>query len=368
VQTQQWINTSRQYDKKSLQHANTQYYAHHITLVRNIPELGWRMHILLDKRTIQQSIRNTLIAAVSAYAFLCMVLFYFILRRRQHKEAMTAQRALKAAHMHLEEKVARRTTELQAANDQLTQEIQERQKAEKDLRAAQEDLVQAAKLAVIGQLAAGITHELNQPLAAMRVFADNAQRFLAAQKYAATQENLEHIIHLTDRMAKITQQLRAFAKKSPKEETSAHLQHTIDNAIMLLATTHKTMPVTLDLPTTPIFVMINSVRLEQVLVNLLRNALEAVQTDPQIHISADMNENSVTLTIQDNGPGIDPAILPMIFDPFFSSRTEGLGLGLAISLSIIRDAGGQLSAKNLPDGGVCMQIILRRETHASHAD
>lgn len=339
----------------------------YLHLTRDIPQQKWQIHYFLDTAPIRVNVQKTLIAVSLGYAFILLLILYLVLRRRRTRELYVAQEALKMAHTELEERVAQRTQQLQVANTRLTEQIAERQKAEKELRAAQDDLIQAAKLAVLGQMAAGMTHELNQPLAAMRLLAENAQHFLQKNQYPQAGQNLQHIIELTARMATITQQLRAFSRKTPADPVPASIKHALENTLMLLSPLLKdnTGLIQLYNVSNDSKVFIDEVRFEQVLVNLLHNAIDASKTQPEPRVDVWMEESRdwVTLRICDNGPGIREQDLPHVFDPFFSTKPsgEGLGLGLAISLSIIRDAGGQLEALNRTEGGCEMRILLRKK-------
>ncbi|WP_153112105.1 sensor histidine kinase [Propionivibrio limicola] len=294
-------------------------------------------------------------------------------RRRLLKERLAAREALQKAHDELERKVEERTLDLSATNQQLQTEIAERVRAEQTLRAAQDELIQAGKLAVIGQLSAGIVHELNQPLAALRTLSGNAVRFLERGNEQTARDNLERIGQLVDRMGQITGQLKAFARKSSGKAAPVDLRQVVANAIALLEQRFRTSRIRLtrNFPDTPLTVLCDGNRLEQVIINLIGNALDAMLDQPEeqrrelgIEISAEISstprENAVRLTVRDHGPGLSPEAIARLFEPFFTTKDAGvgLGLGLAISTGIVNDYGGTLSGENHPDGGAVFILTL----------
>jgi two-component system C4-dicarboxylate transport sensor histidine kinase DctB len=300
----------------------------------------------------------------------------------------------------LNERVAERTADLSQANDQLKKEVSERTRAEQDLRAAHDELIQASKLAALGQMAAGITHELNQPLAALRSFSDNTRVLLERGDQASARENLEAIAALTERMGKITNQLKLFVGRARPRSARAPLGKALRNVLALLQKRLQGVDVTLTVVDAeaevgaqtrtqtrtrfdpsgehPEFVAnCDDLRLEQVLINLLGNALDATgdggaghpaagdpvaATPPRIEIEIEAAAATLSISVHDNGPGIPDDVLPRLFEPFFTTKEmgQGLGLGLAISSSIARDAGGSLVARNAPDGGALFVLTLRR--------
>ena len=264
----------------------------------------------------------------------------------------------------LEASVERRTHDLVASNQRLSNEIEERRRAEANLRQTQDELIQAAKLAVLGQLAAGINHELNQPLAAIRAYGENARRFLTLSRVDQADANLEQIVDLTKRMADISAQLRQFSRKSSERQETISVQACIEYALRLFQGRLRDGHVTVEQhwPKETLWVTGDLVRLEQVLVNLISNALHAMQetSEPRLILSAALNEKQVTINVMDNGPGIGDQHLTQIFEPFFSTKApgSGLGLGLSISSRIMDDLGGKLQAVNRDPTGACFIISL----------
>lgn len=292
---------------------------------------------------------------VISLLFVIAYLSFALAHQRQLKKRQFEQ-LQSEAKQKLEFLVMERTSELQA-------EISERSKTEQVLRQTQNELIQAAKLAVLGQMSASISHELNNPLAAIRSFADNGRRFLQRQSYDRVDDNLSRISALTDRMAKISNQLRSFARKSDSNEVSRlDVKPLILSAKDLLAPQCKAKQVELNLvldETLPI-VEINPIQFEQVLINLVTNAIQALeqQQDRSITISAAVSNSALSIFVDDNGPGIAYSEQHQLFEPFYTTKKNGLGLGLSISQQITQAMGGKLEVADSPLGGARFVICL----------
>lgn len=302
----------------------------------------WRLYLLSSLDGVAMARTVGRVGGVGVAALCLLGWLYWRQRRR-------TRRAWERSAAALEREVAARTAELLAANE--------------DLRRAQDDLVQAAKLAALGQLSAGITHELNQPLAALRTFSDNAAAFLERGRLERVEENLRHIAGLTERMARITGQLRNFARRSDNRPEPVAVAGAIDSALTLLAEKVRRVgaEILLDLAD-GLTVRCDRLRLEQVLVNLIGNALDAVMGREvrQVVVTGAAAGGRVLLRVADTGPGIADNHMPHLFEPFFTTKPPGvgLGLGLVISASIIRDHHGSLTAANGRDGGAVFSIDL----------
>lgn len=283
------------------------------------------------------------------------------LRRRQTSLANAARD--QAAREELERRVVERTMDLSLARDSLQVEIAEHRETETKLQAVQQDLVQANRLAILGQVAAGVAHEINQPLATIRAYADNSKVFLARSKPEPVVENLGLIADLTDRIATITEDLKALARKGRSGEEPVVLQEVIDGAIMLLRSRFTGRLERLIISPMPkgLAVLGNRLRLEQVFINLFQNALEAVaeRTDGRVDVSIAVTDGDVAISVADNGPGISPSILGSLFEPFNTSKEKGLGLGLVIAKDIVADYGGRLEVET-DAGGACFKVHLRK--------
>jgi len=296
---------------------------------------GWTLTVLLDARDAQARARDAGLLAMGIITVLGFALYAMayrsVERRRQRLE--------------LESRVVERTAEL----------------IEK-----QAELVQAAKLAALGQMSAGMVHELNQPLAALRSYADNAVTFLKMNRPEGARENLQEIADLTERMARITGQLKQFARKSKGLAEPVPVADMVEASLALMGSRLRSEGVKLVWVPPPASLKVwgDDVRLQQVLVNLLRNALDAMKSAPirRLEIGVDEQGAEVHLWVADSGTGILPEEQGQLFDPFFTTKPagEGLGLGLSISEGIVRDLGGSLAAANRPEGGAKFIMTLRR--------
>jgi two-component system, NtrC family, C4-dicarboxylate transport sensor histidine kinase DctB len=228
------------------------------------------------------------------------------------------------------------------------------------LRSMNERLVQANKLATLGQIAAGVGHEINQPLAAIATYADNGNRLIAAGRTNEAADNLERIASLTTRIGKITSELRGFARKASGDIGAVSIDGAISGALLLLQDRLLTLGAVVHYPQAgiPVQVQAEHVRLEQVLVNLLQNALDAAGSGARIEIAIRRIGTMVEVAIRDDGPGLTDEARANLFQPFSTSKSQGLGLGLVISREIMADFGGELTA-NKPQRGAEFVLRLR---------
>ncbi|MDS9469364.1 ATP-binding protein [Paracoccus sp. MBLB3053] len=246
----------------------------------------------------------------------------------------------------------------------LSEEMRERRAAEQRLVRLQGEMVQANKLATLGQITAGVAHEVNSPLATIRLLAENGQQMLSAGQGARLDGNLGQIIRMSDRIAQIITELRSFARKATGEIGAVPLGEALDAALLLVASRRRAEGIKIMLPAVPprLRVQAETVRLEQILVNLIQNAQEALagQVDAELRIALSMTDDRVRVTVSDNGPGLSPEIAAHLFTPFATSKREGLGLGLVISQGIARDFGGELTAEPpCPGQGATFHLDLR---------
>ena len=316
-------------------------------LTRDLPVVGLVGEVLVD---VQPARRFAVLqAAAVAALFLAFGAFLFVATERR--------RTLSQANAMLEVRVAERTAALEQSNTQLRREATEREEAQAALAQAQVDLEQASKLSALGQMSAGISHELNQPLMAIRSFAENGLQFMERDKPEKATENLLRISDLARRMGRIIKNLRAFARQETESLIRIDVVAVLDSALELTQRRLQEDGVVLvfERPNAPIWVRAGEVRLAQVFVNLVNNAVDAMRvvTDKQLVIKIDpVEDNAVTLRFSDSGPGID---LPeKVFDPFYSTKevgeSEGMGLGLSISYGIVQGFGGEIHGRNLDQG------------------
>ena len=323
---------------------------------------GWRVHLL---QPAEPDLGSAVVAA-RIVALLSTVLLAgaaaLLLRRREALRLRAEER--EAARRRLEAEVADRTAELRDANGRLLVEIDERRRAESHLQLLQEELVQANKLAVLGQISAGVAHEINQPVAAIRTYADTAVRLLERERPEGARENLRTIAGLTERIRLITDELRAFARKAPRGGGEARVEEAVAGALLLTAATLKRGGVRLvrEGEAAGLVVAAERLRLEQVLVNLLQNAAEALAgaPDPEVRILVTRTAEEVGVEVADNGPGLSPAMAQALFTPFSTDKPHGLGLGLVISRDIVREFGGALELVGGSARGAAFRITLKR--------
>ncbi len=276
-----------------------------LTQTQPIEETGWNVNILAPRTLIDRPVR-TVLAIGGAALLVLMLLLGLMMQRRRHYLDRIAFEA--KARRELEGRVAERTSDLEGLNRRLRQEVLEREHAQQELVRAQDDLVQAGKLSALGTMSASISHELNQPLAAIRSYAENAEVLLDHQRTDDARGNLKLINELTGRMASIIAHLRAFARRDRHAPESVALQPALDDALALLAKRRRAMEVELvrDLPAATLWVEAGETRLRQVLGNLLANALDALtEKGPprKLWLSAEATDDGVNLYIRDNGPG-----------------------------------------------------------------
>jgi len=255
----------------------------------------------------------------------------------------------------------RESAELRALNARLQREIAEREKVERTLEVAEQTIAQSSKLAILGEMSAAVSHELNQPLAAMKTYLAGARLLLQRKRPEESLSSFQRIDDLIDRMGAITRQLKSYARKGGEAFEPFDAREALSNALTMMEPQLKTrrVAITRAIPPDPAMVMGDRLRVEQVIVNLLRNALDAVKDveRPAIDLML-VAGDQVKLTVRDNGPGIES--LDNVFEPFFTTKSpgEGTGLGLAISSGIVSDLGGRLTARNAPDGGAVLEIML----------
>ncbi|EMD0886290.1 two-component system sensor histidine kinase DctB [Pseudomonas aeruginosa] len=330
---------------------------------RTLPETGWTVSIYAPPRTlIERPVRSVLLIGGATLLALLLLLTLLTLSRRHYLDRI----ALEAeAKRQLEERVLERTRELENANAQLQQEVHEREQAQRELMRAQDEVVQAGKLTALGTMSASISHELNQPLAAIRSYADNARVLLDHQRTEDARGNLEQISDLTTRMASIIAHLKAYARGARRAPENVQLQPAIEDALSMVASRRRAMNVELlrDVPDAPLWVQAGETRLRQILGNLLTNALDALaeKAPPRrLWVIASQDQHGVTLTLRDNGPGFSEDALAHAHEPFFTTKTtaKGLGLGLAICDNLLRALGGRLEMGNHLEGGAVVRLHL----------
>lgn len=331
---------------------------------RPVGRLGWQLMLFPSHARMQRTALFASMAAALVMGALAISLLAWYQHRRRLQERLESRDALRRAAEELDQRIAQRTAELMAANQAIAAKYDKLQQTESLLRTTQDELVQAGKLAMLGQMAAGVTHELNQPLAAIRAFADNSVKFLARGQTAQVADNLEHISSASAAMGKIIGQLKGFARKSGDAVVTVDLRQAIEASALLLNSDCQHLGARIDITIAePAYVTGDVVRTEQVLINLLRNALDAVEEAATrcvcVVLEVDHARQQAVVRIRDSGAGIADEVAPHLFEPFFTTKSssKGLGLGLAISSSIVQAMNGQLSAHNHEGGGA--EFVVR---------
>ncbi|WP_425443992.1 sensor histidine kinase [Thioclava marina] len=310
-----------------------------------IPFRGWKMIAFTSYDSVRERVNAVLALQIMGFAILLAFVFYGLSRRaRRQSQALRAESA-----------------ELRALNARLSREIAEREKAQKDLAVAEQTLAQSSKLAALGEMSAAVSHELNQPLAAMKTYLAGAKLLLQRARVEEALSSFQRIDDLIGRMGAITRQLKSYARKGGEAFEPVDLRSALSEALSMMEPQLKTRKVHIirTMPRAAVMVMADRIRLEQVIINLLRNALDATKSveEPQVEILLTSGETAV-LSVRDNGPGITD--LDKLFEPFWTTKKpgEGTGLGLAISSSIISDFGGRLTAHNSESGGAVFEVQL----------
>jgi two-component system, NtrC family, C4-dicarboxylate transport sensor histidine kinase DctB len=309
-----------------------------------IPDIGWQVNLLSPSGDdISRAVASARWLGAMTVALLA-ALTGILLRRRQRARAMASE--AEQARIELERQIDLRTTELRSANDQLNHEIDERRRLETVRQDLQDELIQANKLATLGQIAAGVAHEINQPVAAIRTHADSASVQLRREDTDGALRSLANIDRLTERVGVITDELRAFSRKTRSGTVAVGVDSAIDGALLLVAGRLREKGIRLERHPAPAGLAVKAERnrLEQVVLNLLQNAIEALDgvPAPVIELGVRVKGRQAIIQVSDNGPGVTPAVRARLFTPFTTDKPDGLGLGLVISRDIVAGFGGEL--------------------------
>ncbi|MEM5518996.1 ATP-binding protein [Sulfitobacter sp. AS59] len=314
-------------------------------LSSRIPFRGWRITSYTTYASVREKVNGVLALEVMGFAILLALTFY----------ALSRQTAGRAALFQ------RESTELRALNAALQREIAERKRMQETLAVAEQTLEQSSKLAALGEMSAAVSHELNQPLAAMKTYLAGARLLIRRNRTDEALSSFGRIDDLIERMGAITRQLKSYARKGQESFSPFDMRDALASSLSMMEPQLRQRQVHINriLPDAPVRVMGDRMRVEQVLVNLLRNALDATKSErnPQVEIMLSAGETA-TLTVRDNGPGIED--LDALFEPFYTTKQpgDGVGLGLAISSGIVTELGGRLTARNGQNGGAVFEMQL----------
>ncbi len=316
---------------------------------------GWRLIHFSTFASVRERVNGVLALEIMGFSILVALVFYVLSRR-----------AVQQSNLFQRESI-----ELRALNERLSLEIEERERVERSLRVAEQSLAQSSKLAALGEMSAAVSHELNQPLAAMKTYLAGAKLLLQRHRPDEALSSFQRIDDLIGRMGAITRQLKSYARKGGDELVAVDLRTVLSAGLTMMEPQLNQMEVKINqiIPRVPVLVLGDQLRLEQVIVNLLRNALDAVKElkEPELEITLAVGDTA-KLSVRDNGSGIDD--LDQLFEPFYTTKKpgDGVGLGLAISSGIVSDLGGRLIARNAPFGGAIFEIqmpIMHASTKAA---
>lgn len=345
---------------------------HYAALTHPMVTAGWNVDVLVDTLPAETQAFMDAVAAELVLGFFVLAGAIVLRERSRLAERIRVHREARA---ELEERVKLRTMDLALANVRLEEEVRERREAEEQLRRTQSDLVQAGKLAALGQMSAALSHEFNQPLAALAVYADTAATYLDLNRTTEARENVTRMASLVERLSTISRHLRSFARKPDEKLRPVAIEEVVGEVTELLAARIAAAEAIIEVDIDPAAgqVIAGNVRLQQVLLNLVSNALDVVGEgeDRRITIAArPLGDQRAEITVTDRGPGVPAAIRERIFDPFFTTKgpSKGLGLGLSISYNIIKDFGGLLAVRAGAAGGAEFVIELDRARVGEPAD
>ncbi|MDE3773406.1 sensor histidine kinase [Sinorhizobium meliloti] len=332
----------------------------YLALSHYMPEADWTVNVLTDTASVRTQALTTVAAVMLLLCLAALAIAIIIQRRTRLRERILMQ---EQAQEELERRVEERTADLARVNSQIEAEIAERRLTEQQLRQTQADLIQAGKLAGLGQMSAALSHEFNQPLAAAKTYADSAALLIERGRTAEASDNIRRISGLIDRMASISRHLRNFARKPNEKLGPVRLDEVVRDTLEIVETRLKAAGAEMDIDIgDELAVLAGSVRLQQVLVNVISNAADAVEglDDRKLSVRAWRDGGRAVLTVRDRGAGVAPAVAQRIFDPFYTTKGvgRGLGLGLSISYNIIKDFGGSLTVSNHSEGGAVFRIEL----------
>ncbi|MGV6849009.1 MAG: sensor histidine kinase [Marinibacterium sp.] len=310
-----------------------------------IPFRGWRMISFTTFESVRERVNGIIALEIMGFAILLALVFYALSRRSALRVAL----------------FQRESAELRALNTRLQREIAERERVQETLAVTEQTLAQSSKLAALGEMSAAVSHELNQPLAAMKTYLAGARLLLNRNRPEEAMSAFKRIDGLIERMGAITRQLKSYARKGEDALQPVDLGAAVASALSMMEPQLRQRQVRIEqiLPSESVVVLGDQLRIEQVIVNLLRNAIDATKSveDPEIEILLAQGDMA-RLSVRDNGHGIaDP---DQLFEPFYTTKQpgDGVGLGLAISSGIVNDLGGKLTARGRENAGAVFDVYL----------
>lgn len=336
----------------------------YITAQHDMDKAGWYIFGFTPQTKAFEYMGQVLLLFILIYTLLCIAI---------HSWWQTYRARIDLANLNsrLEKRVNQRTRRLQETNQQLKITLSQYEHSQAELKQTQDELLQAAKLAMLGELSASINHEINQPLAAIRTYAENCRKLLEKQRYGMVRGNIDEIIQLNELIADIIARFKVFARKGNLQQASPRTNagNSIRSSLSLMRNALIKQGVVLRLEDFPDNVIINidAVQFEQVLVNLLQNSLQALkdQPEPQVGITLTIHSGQAECRVWDNGPGLSQEQKEQVFSPFYTTKEDGLGLGMTISKRIIDAYHGTLSVSDHLGGGAEFTLCLPLESEST---
>jgi C4-dicarboxylate-specific signal transduction histidine kinase len=285
-------------------------------------------------------------------------------RRRQAEDSLTQARD------KLEEEVEGRTAELKRRNEELLLQIAERKQAEDSLLATQAELARVARVAIMGELTASIAHEVNQPLAGIVANADACLAWLSKPQpnLDEAKEAASSMILAATRASEVIARIRSLIRKTTPERLQLHINEVVNEAVALTRgeITRNNVSLVTELSSDLPIVLGDRIQLQQVILNLVMNAIAAMTSMSDcprrlLIRSQTQDADRVLVAVQDSGMGMSPDVMARLFEPFFTTRSQGIGMGLPISRSIIEGHGGRLWAESTVSQGSTFQFTLPTE-------
>jgi len=289
--------------------------------------------------------------------------------RRTESELRRSEEQLRRTHAILQERVRQQTRELANANADLRAKIEQRQRADEELRRREAELARVARMSTMGEMLAELAHELNQPLGAISSYAQACKRLMRGDLESVRgdlAESVSQVVIQADRAAEIIRGLRRLMRDANPSTDRVSVNELVREAARLLEVEAATAGVQMcfELSEPAAMVEVDRIQIEQVLVNLIRNAIEALgevdHARRRVMVRVDRQPGStVQFSVEDNGPGLTTEQLQRVFDRFYSTKPSGMGMGLSISRSIVENHGGWLWAECRPRGGTGFYFNLK---------
>ena len=320
-----------------------------------VEEAGW--HVLAVSPLTQLYKRILMFCLYYSLVVGILVLLQLYWRKRSE-----VQKHIEGMNQELERRVGELTQELTQSNDELRDLVDHYRHTQQQLQETQDQLIQAAKLAVLGEMSAGINHELNQPLLALQTYNENSLRLMAKDKPEMVVSNLREMQQILSTMQGIVSRLKVFSRRSPPEPRVVQVSEVLNGVMGIMTPILKKSAVEIELLPENFDGQFYAepIQVQQVLVNLLTNAAEAMADQQQAKIKVELvdQDGALTIRVADCGPGIAPEMRNKIFEPFYTTKSTGLGIGLALSRRIIETLSGSLTLAETEAGGSTFVLTL----------